>query len=74
MKIISWNCNMALERPVAVRSSAIAEDSDKASFAGIHESFLNVRNMDNILTAIKGCIKTLSYGFICFRIGTNDKF
>jgi len=29
-----------VERPLAVRSSAAAEDSSKASFAGIHESFL----------------------------------
>ncbi len=48
-----------LEKPLAVRSSATAEDSGKASFAGVHESFLNVRGMDNILTAIKGCYASL---------------
>ncbi|TEB11511.1 Phosphoenolpyruvate synthase [Pelotomaculum sp. FP] len=46
-------------KPVAVRSSASAEDSTKASFAGIHESFLNVRGMDNVLSAIKGCYASL---------------
>ncbi len=48
-----------LGRPLAVRSSATAEDSGKASFAGVHESFLNVRGMDNILAAIKGCYASL---------------
>jgi pyruvate,water dikinase len=31
-----------LKKALAVRSSAVAEDSKKASFAGIHDSFLNV--------------------------------
>ena len=48
-----------VERPLAVRSSASAEDSSKASFAGIHESFLNVRGFDNILAAVKGCYASL---------------
>jgi len=48
-----------LERPMAVRSSASAEDSAKASFAGIHESFLNVRGLSNILESIKGCYASL---------------
>ena len=48
-----------LEKPVAVRSSATAEDTAGASFAGIHESFLNVRGMDNILSSIKGCYASL---------------
>lgn len=48
-----------LERPLAVRSSASAEDSAKASFAGIHESFLNVRGLDNILESVKGCYSSL---------------
>lgn len=48
-----------IDRPLAVRSSATAEDSGKASFAGVHESFLNVRGLDNILSAIKGCYSSL---------------
>ncbi|WP_088225161.1 PEP/pyruvate-binding domain-containing protein [Desulfosporosinus sp. FKB] len=48
-----------LERPMAVRSSASAEDSAQASFAGIHESFLNVRGWNNILESIKGCYASL---------------
>jgi pyruvate,water dikinase len=45
--------------PVAVRSSATAEDSATASFAGIHSSFLNVRGSDAILQAIKECYASL---------------
>ena len=48
-----------LKKPLAVRSSATAEDAFDASFAGIHESFLNVRGLDNILTAVKGCYASL---------------
>jgi rifampicin phosphotransferase len=35
--------------PVAVRSSSPGEDSKKASFAGLHDSYVNVRNPDAIL-------------------------
>ena len=38
---------------VAVRSSATAEDLPNASFAGIQETYLNVRGEKNILKAIK---------------------
>lgn len=38
---------------VAVRSSATAEDSPSASFAGQHDSFLNVRGGEHVLQAIK---------------------
>lgn len=40
------------EGAVAVRSSAIGEDGASASFAGQHASFLNVRGLDEILSAI----------------------
>lgn len=44
---------------LAVRSSATAEDSRAASFAGIHESFLNVYGLDEIVAAIKACFASL---------------
>ncbi|NTV57876.1 MAG: hypothetical protein HGA74_11405, partial [Deltaproteobacteria bacterium] len=40
-------------RPVSVRSSAPGEDSSKTSFAGLHESFVNVRGVDSILEHIR---------------------
>ena len=48
-----------LNTPVAVRSSATFEDSAKASFAGIHDSFLNVKSFENILSAIKACFASI---------------
>lgn len=41
--------------PLAVRSSAAAEDSPIASFAGIYDSALNVRGVENLVTAVKSC-------------------
>lgn len=48
-----------LDKPVAVRSSATAEDSATASFAGVHESFLNINGLTNIVKAIKDCYASL---------------
>jgi len=44
---------------VAVRSSATAEDLPTASFAGQQETFLNVRGVDAVLTAIKQVFASL---------------
>ena len=43
----------------AVRSSATAEDLPDASFAGQQETFLNVRGVDQILTAIRQVFASL---------------
>lgn len=48
-----------MEKPLAVRSSAIAEDSQQASFAGIHASYLQVSGPDNVLQAVKACYASL---------------
>jgi pyruvate,water dikinase len=44
---------------VAVRSSATAEDLPDASFAGQQETYLNVRGLDAVLTAIKHVFASL---------------
>lgn len=40
-------------RPVAVRSSAPGEDGSSSSFAGLHESYINLTDMNEILKHIK---------------------
>jgi len=44
---------------VAVRSSATAEDLPDASFAGQHDSFLNVSTEDELLVSCKKCYVSL---------------
>jgi pyruvate,water dikinase len=41
--------------PVAVRSSATAEDSETASFAGQQETYLHVRGVERIVERIREC-------------------
>ncbi len=44
---------------VAVRSSATAEDSKEYSFAGLHDTFLDVRGFAALEAAVKGCWASL---------------
>lgn len=44
---------------VAVRSSATAEDLPEASFAGQHDSFMNIQGPENTLEACKKCYASL---------------
>jgi pyruvate,water dikinase len=44
---------------VAVRSSATAEDLPGASFAGQHESYLDVRGHAGLLDAVRACMASL---------------
>jgi pyruvate,water dikinase len=45
--------------PVAVRSSATAEDLPEASFAGQQQTFLNVRGADEVVRAWQRCLASL---------------
>lgn len=47
------------ELEVAVRSSATAEDLPGASFAGQHDSFLNIRGEKDLLEKVKACFASL---------------
>lgn len=45
--------------PVAVRSSATAEDLPQASFAGQHESYLNIVGEEALLASVRDCFASL---------------
>jgi pyruvate,water dikinase len=47
------------EPPVAVRSSAIGEDSAEASFAGLQDTFLWVRGAERVRQAVRDCWASL---------------
>jgi pyruvate,water dikinase len=44
---------------VAVRSSGTAEDMADASFAGLHDTFLDVKGADSVIDAVKDCWASL---------------
>ncbi|HYM92802.1 MAG TPA: phosphoenolpyruvate synthase [Chitinophagaceae bacterium] len=44
---------------VAVRSSATAEDLPQASFAGQHESYLNIKGEEELINAVQKCYSSL---------------
>jgi len=59
-------------KPLAVRSSATAEDLPEASFAGQQETFLNVRGEEVLLDAVKKCWASLwTARAIAYRIKNN---
>ena len=43
----------------AVRSSAISEDGSAASFAGLYETYLNVKGADKVLEYVQRCYQSL---------------
>tara|TARA_B100002019_G_C21261843_1_gene597188 strand:- start:354 stop:2717 length:2364 start_codon:yes stop_codon:yes gene_type:complete len=44
---------------VAIRSSAVAEDLENASFAGQQDTFLNINGIENVIKSIKECFASL---------------
>ncbi|MDT0155767.1 PEP/pyruvate-binding domain-containing protein [Priestia aryabhattai] len=56
--LLLLNYNL-LDSPLAVRSSATAEDSEKYSFAGIHETILNVIGLEELIESIKKCFASV---------------
>lgn len=53
------NCYQTKEADTAVRSSATAEDLPGASFAGEHETYLNVVGQKNVFQAVKMAMASL---------------
>lgn len=45
---------------VAVRSSALDEDGSDASFAGQHDTYLNIRGIDAVVDAVGRCVLSAS--------------
>lgn len=58
-QIVAAYAGLGPEVPVAVRSSATAEDLAEASFAGQQDSFLNVVSGDAVLRAVRDCWASL---------------
>jgi pyruvate,water dikinase len=57
---------------VAIRSSATAEDSPEASFAGQQETYLNIKGTDNVIKAVQYCWASLyTPRAIYYRIKNN---
>ena len=60
---------------VAVRSSALAEDLPNASFAGQHDTFLNILGDECLLQSVKDCFASLfNTRAVSYRNSNNIKF
>ncbi len=57
--------------PVAVRSSATAEDTAGTSFAGMNETFLNIRGADAVIDAVRRCWRSLFGARTIYYRGVN---
>jgi pyruvate,water dikinase len=53
--ILDAYARLGRDRLVAVRSSAPYEDASAASFAGMHETFTDVRGSDAVIDAVRDC-------------------
>jgi len=55
-----------MQSPIAVRSSAVGEDSETASFAGQHATVLNVMTFSQLISAIAGscAVRAKSIGYV----------
>ena len=61
------------DAPVAVRSSALGEDSQDATFAGQQETYLWVRGVDHVCDALRDCwVSLYSPPAIAYRARLSD--
>ena len=56
---------------MAVRSSATAEDTADTSFAGMNETFLNIRGADAVIDAVRRCWRSLFGARTIYYRGVN---
>ncbi len=56
--VVSWK-TLGVEYPLAVRSSATAEDLPGASFAGQQDTYLNIQGEEALLDAVRRCFVSL---------------
>ncbi|TXT66844.1 MAG: hypothetical protein BAJALOKI3v1_10115 [Promethearchaeota archaeon] len=71
-KTIKQGCKDISCENFVVRSSAISEDSDNASFAGQYESYLNLKTSDDVIGHVKKCYSSLwSSRALSYRIKNN---
>ncbi len=54
---LGQSCGQA-NPPVAVRSSGIDEDGFQASFAGQHDTYLNVRGLPAVIACVQRCLES----------------
>jgi pyruvate,water dikinase len=60
--------------PVAVRSSAVGEDSQDATFAGQQETYLWVRGVDHVCDAVRDCwVSLFSSPAISYRLRLGER-
>jgi len=60
------------QAPVAVRSSATAEDTAETSFAGMNETFLNIRGADAVIDGVRRCWRSLFGSRTIYYRGLNN--
>ena len=71
-RVAAAYATLAGDRPgpvtVAVRSSAVGEDGERVSFAGVHESFTNVRGDAELTAGIVACwVSAVSPRAVAYR-------
>jgi pyruvate,water dikinase len=59
------------DAPVAVRSSATGEDTAESSFAGMNETYLNIRGADAVVDAVRRCWRSLFGARTIYYRGVN---
>lgn len=57
---LAERCSSKDPPAVAVRSSALDEDGADASFAGQHDTYLNIRGADAVIDAVRRCVASAS--------------